>query len=217
VAIIPVTEPIQLMPTDCSLDNFVAHKISSLTACGAPELAIESGWLNTFILNSMIRGLDGERRAYAFNLIRLTEGAFSAYRDARLALSEYVSTPRNTISPYFRSLLYFEVCLSQFRQGSDLIRAALKEASGAAAEPKLFETGDDSVMDRIYRVHDDFKHMEQRIEQRSIPKDATSAVWITNEGLESARCPSGLSFIELVEELHARGQLAGKLSRFEPG
>ena len=79
MAVITVTEPIQLVPTDYYLDTFVAHKMSSLTECGAPELTGDSRWLNAYILNSsMVPDLRGERRAYAFNLIRLTEGAFSA-------------------------------------------------------------------------------------------------------------------------------------------
>src|SRR5689334_9159561 len=78
VAVITVTEPVHLMPSDYFLDTFVAHRISSLTECGAPELPGEGRWLNAYILNSsMMSDLRGERRTYAFNLIRLTEGAFS--------------------------------------------------------------------------------------------------------------------------------------------
>jgi hypothetical protein len=86
--------------TNHFLDNLVAHKLSSLTECGGPELVMENIWLNAFILNSAFRGrLPAEKHAYAFNFIRRVEGAISAYREAREALIEYISTPRNTISP----------------------------------------------------------------------------------------------------------------------
>lgn len=39
--------------TNRSLDNFVAHKLSELNHCGAPELVEESNWLNTFILRTI--------------------------------------------------------------------------------------------------------------------------------------------------------------------
>ena len=54
-------------------------------------------WLNEFILNSTNQGrLDDKNYAYAFNIIRRAEGAFSAYREARQALSEYITTPRHS-------------------------------------------------------------------------------------------------------------------------
>ena len=68
---------------------------------------------------------------------------------------------------------------------------------------------------KVYRVYNDFKHMESCMGQ--IPPDATSAVWITNAGLESATCSSALSFAELFDELNARGKFVAKLSRLERG
>src|SRR6202011_5859336 len=38
-------------PSYYMLDNFVAHKLSLLTKCGARELPTNANWLNTFILN----------------------------------------------------------------------------------------------------------------------------------------------------------------------
>ncbi len=36
-----------------TLDNFVAHKLSLLTECGAQELCTNFNWLNTFVLTSV--------------------------------------------------------------------------------------------------------------------------------------------------------------------
>jgi hypothetical protein len=136
-----------MQPSDHLLDNFVAHKLSSLTECGAPELSMATPWLNVFILNNVFQvRLTPEKRAYAFNIIRRAEGAVSAYREAREALGEYITTPRNTVSPYFRSLLNFEVCISQCWQGCQLIMRATGE--------KLFQKKGNSngeVTQSLYR------------------------------------------------------------------
>jgi hypothetical protein len=50
------------------LDNFVAHKLSLLTECGARELTTNANWLSTFILTSGFRTrLPAKTRAYVFN------------------------------------------------------------------------------------------------------------------------------------------------------
>ena len=107
-----------MQPSNYLLDNYVAHKLSLLTECGAREIPTYANWLNVFILNSVfIFRLPPKTRAYVFNFLRRAEGALSAYREARKALIEYLETPRNVLSPYFRALLNFEVCISQCRQG----------------------------------------------------------------------------------------------------
>jgi hypothetical protein len=199
----------QMQLSNYFLDQFVAHKLSSLTECGVPELSMGSAWLNDFILNSAFRmTLPAEKRAYAFNIIRRTEGAFSAYREARLALIEYVTTPRNTVSPYFRSLSNFEVCISQFWQCCEIVMRA-------AAPIKLFKSGDNSDTERLYNLYIDAKHMDGVIHRGELPAAATTGLWITNQGLESTKAPSGVSFTELVENLISMGELAGKLSQLE--
>jgi hypothetical protein len=98
VAISTVTETIQLMLTDHFLDTYVAHKLSALTECGAPELSLESQWLNRFIINSALYQQPADKRAFALNFIRRAEGAVLAYREAREALLEFIREPRNVIS-----------------------------------------------------------------------------------------------------------------------
>jgi len=123
-------------------DNFVAHRLSLLTECGAKELPTNENWLNVFILNNIFRfRLSAEKRAYIFNFLRRTYGAWSAYREARLALIEYLNTPSNVVSPYFLALLNFELCISQCYQGYEL----LARASGE----KFYEPNDKSEAERL--------------------------------------------------------------------
>lgn len=187
-----------------ALDNFVAHKLSLLTECGAPELATELSGLNTFILNNMLNfTLDNKSRAHAFNFIRKIEGAFSVYGEARLALQKYVDSPRNTISPYFTSLLYFEICITQSYQAYELFRSF-------TGSDKFFKQGDGCEMDRLLELYNVSRHMNNRIDALEFPYDATSSIWITNQGLE---CPKArLSFVEFSGVLKLMGQAANNVS-----
>jgi len=195
--------PTGMQPTNYFLDNFVAHKLSLLTECGAREIPTYANWLNTFILNSMFRGgLSAKPRAYVFNFLRRAEVALSAYREARIALIEYLETPRNVLSPYFRALLNFEVCISQCCQGYELLATASGE--------KFFERNDKSEAERLHSLYVDSKHVDDMIDGGKIPTEATAALWITNHGLESSRAT--LSFDELAEMLLNMGRLDQRLS-----
>jgi hypothetical protein len=193
-------------PSNYFLDTFVAHKLSLLTECGAREIPTYANWLSAFILNSaFVAPVPAEKRAYIINFIRRAEGALSAYREARTALIEYLKTQRNVVSPHFRALLYFEVCISQCYQGYEL----LMTASGK----KFFVRDDRSEVDRLQKLYVDSKHMDRMIDGGKIPTEATAAVWITNHGLESSR--AALSFEELIEMLLDMSRFAEKLSKLE--
>jgi hypothetical protein len=196
-----------MQPSDYFLDNFVAHKLSLLTKCGAPELTTNANWISAFVLTRAFTApLPQKKRAYAFNFVRRTEGAFSAYREARTALIEYLRTPRNVVSPYFRALLNFEVCIAQCCQGYEL----LATASGQ----KFPQKKDKSESGRLYALYIDSKHMDQMIDGGKLPTEATAAIWITNIGLESKR--AAVTFDELFEALHHMGELADELSTLAP-
>lgn len=188
--------------TNYSLDNFVAHKLSELTLCGAPELVEESKWLNTFILRTIFHfNLPPKTRAFLFNFLRRAEGASAAYREGRRLLIEHLDTPSNVITPYFRALTQFEICISQCYQGYEL----LSRASGH----DLYKPGDGSAEEKLQVAYIDSKHMDHMIAGDKLPPPATSGVWITNAGLESSR--GLLPFQELHDLLAEMHALAEKL------
>ena len=192
-----------MQPSNYLLDNFVAHKLSALTACGAAELRSDTTWLNHFILSTVFRvNLPAKTRAYFFNFIRRAEGALSAYREARSALLEYVNTSRNVLSPYFRALANFEVCISQCCQGYEL----LARASGES----FYDKDDGSSAERLQILYVESKHMDRMIDGGRMPDEATAAIWITNGGVECSRAT--LSFGELTELLLQMSSLADRLS-----
>ena len=193
-------------PTNYLLDNFIAHKLSELTICAAPELPEEANWLNAFILKSIFQfSLPPKTRVYLFNFLRRTEGASAAYRDARSLLQQHLETPRNVISPYFRSLTQFEICLSQCYQGYELL--------ARAAGQRLYEPGTGTPEERLQVAYVDSKHMDRMIDGDKLPEPATSGVWITNTGIESSR--GLIAFQELHDLLQQMHSLAEKLCSIE--
>jgi len=189
-------------PTNCMLDKYVGHKLSKLTACGAPELPEDGEWLNTFILKTVFQvNIPEKTRAYLFSFLRRAEGSSAAYREARRLLQEHLSTPRNEVSPYFRSLTQFEICISQCYQGYELM--------ARSAQQKLFEKRTGTVLEKLHTVYVDSKHMDQMIHGDKLAQIATSGIWITNEGIESSR--GIITFQELHDLLRTMHKLAEKL------
>ena len=189
--------------SDYFLDTFIAHRLSNLTQCSAPTLESDAKWLNAFILNCAFRvKLPGKTRSYIFNFLRRVEGATSAYRSTLECIREYLDTPRNVFSPYFLALSHVEICVSQCYQAFEL----LSRASTLA----IYAPGDGSPEERLQMVYIDSKHMDRMIVGDKLPGEATSGVWITNEGVASAR--GSLSFVELHGLLTKMHSLAEKLS-----
>jgi hypothetical protein len=187
------------------LDNYVAHKLSLLTECGAPEATGWEFWLGSFILHSVfIHSMAPKPRAYAFNFLRRAQGAISSYQLARSELIEYLATPRNVSSPYFGALLHFEVCVAQCYQALEL----LATASGR----HVYDKNDGSKEERLYRLYIQSKHMDGMIESGKIPVEATAALWITNQGLECSN--AALSFDELVSLLNWIAEAADRIVTF---
>lgn len=197
-----------------ALDNFFAPKLSALTQCGAPELPRDEKWLPTFILRSIFAvRLDAKTRAFAFNFIRRAEAASGTYRAARTSLIEYLATPPTVISPYFSALSLFEVCVAQCYQGYELIARALGEpVFTRGVGSRLFTTG--GALECLHDVYVDSKHMDCMISGEKLPDGATTGVWITNEGLDSAR--NSLSFADLHQVLTDMHGVADHFNRIDP-
>lgn len=188
--------------TNYLLDHFIAHRLSGLSACGAGELNEEAKWLNTFILKTIFHySIPPKIRAYLFNFLRRSEAAGAAYREGRRHLLEHLATPRNVISPYFRALTQFEVCISQCYQDYELL--------GRAFGQKLYDPGSGTPEEKLQAVYVDSKHMDRMIKGDKLPDTATSGIWITNDGLESSR--GAISYAELHDLLQAMHALAEKL------
>lgn len=187
-----------------SLDKFVAHQLSKVTACGAPDLGeAKKSFLNAFIMNTMLGvTIEPKTKAFLFNYLRRVEGAFRTYHSARNALTNYISTPSDVISPYFEALLEFEVCVAQSYQALEM----LAKSMGV----EVFDKSDDKSYKRLHTLYVDSKHMDRMIHGGKIPEDATSGVWISNDGLESKR--GTMAFNELADILRFLNRIAEQVA-----
>jgi hypothetical protein len=179
--------------THYTLDNFVAQRLSQLTECGAKEIEDEPNWGGAYVLSNVTGVMaadDNKVRAYKMNFFRRADGAISSYRAARLHLLEYLSRP-DALSRYFRALLNLEISVSQLYQGMIIV--------ATASNKQLFDKSDGSKEERLNKIYNTSKHMHERIEKGQMPEKATTAVWITNSGLECI--DAALSFGELEELL----------------
>lgn len=161
-----------------ALNTFIAPRLSELTECNANDMShLKEKWLNNYILNTIVKiGETNEKNAYFINFLRRAEAIFNEYENARIALIKYISSERNNISPYFKALLHFETFFAQLHQAYQLI----KTLTGHEA----YEPGDNSILDRVRKIHNTSKHMNERIEKSSKIDKKTCAIWITNEGVE---------------------------------
>jgi hypothetical protein len=162
-----------------------------------------SGTLN----NVFIASLAPKPRAYYFNFLRRAEAAFASYRSARSELIEYIRTPRNVLSPYFKALLNFEVCIGQTYQALELL--------ATAGKTKVFDPKDGSKEERLHRLYIQSKHMDRMIDGGQIPTQATAALWITNQGLECKG--AALSFEELLSLMNWIGEIAERIAKHNFG
>ncbi len=192
--------------THYALDKFVAHRLSELTECGAKQVEDAPNWIGAFVLNSIfVAPVDTKKRAYITNFLRRADGAISSYQTARVNLIEYLQTPGTAVSRYFRALLNFENCVEQLYQGMKLLSTASKIP--------FFENADGSKEERLNIIFNTSKHMDERIEKGKMPPEATSAIWITNLGIECEQAK--LSFGEIEELLAWVRDGARKLSEFK--
>jgi len=125
---------------------------------------------------------------------------------ARIALTEYITTDRNIISPIFQALNHFETLFAQLYQAYLLIKSA--------TEFEIFKKGDDSELDRVRKIYNASKHMDERIEKGKLPEKGTCAIWITNNGIECT--DAAITFVELKDILIELSKLANKISNLTP-
>lgn len=188
------------------LDNYMAPKLSELTECGAPDLPSPKNLMGSYILNRIfVVEYRPEVQRLVFNFIRRVEHAYREYSEGRRQLAAYVASDRGTmVLLYFGALAHFEQCVAALCQ-------AWAFGEKLPEQSRAFAPGDGSSAERIWTIHNDSKHMEERT---SLPPEYTTAVWLTNTGLESARAVA--SFNELTDELRSCYEFAEFLAEELP-
>jgi hypothetical protein len=202
------------MWTNHAKDYFFAPKLSELTSHGAPALTLPiadtENWLLDFALETVVgRQIPDPDRQLYWTLIRRAQAAAAEYELGRQSLTEFFAPrPSLALRPYFGALRHFELCVALGYQGWMVVRQLTPN------RPKLFEKGDGSEYDRMNHVYNAWRHADGFILQGECPPDSTLPVWITNDGLESAR--ARISFAELRDMVQALARIVEMIIRPRP-
>ena len=160
------------------LDTF-SHNLSSLTECNFVEMSSydsQSGhWIQNYLLNATFRGrYPDPYHQIVMAFMRRAEAAFQEYELARTALEAYVNGSREAISKYFSSLYHFEQFIAHAYQAYMLSKPLL-------AEPRTFENGDNSVLERLNKIYNHIKHCDSKLFAGNFPENATASTWLSSQ------------------------------------
>jgi hypothetical protein len=164
-------------------DKFIAPFMSAFSSADIRDMSSycdqSTHWVSNFVLNTMYRiNIASPSRQYLFNYLRRAEAAFRQHDLARKATSEFLAGSRQSPSQYMMAIFHWEVFLSQAWHAYNVLRYF-------CSMDKLFEPGQGSVKERLHRLYTQSKHTESLIKDGNFPKEATIAVWPTNDGLSS--------------------------------
>lgn len=168
--------------TKAAIELFISEKISAITLCGAQPIAAglsnSQNWISAYGLSVIFNNHPPNHlRPFAIQFLRRISMAIAEHERMRVELVKLV-TENPQWSPYYRALHHGEQCCALTYQTYDYVRKL--------TATRLFESGDDSALDRLNRLYNSAKH------GAAVERDP---VWLTNEGLA---CDQGsLAFHEL--------------------
>jgi hypothetical protein len=164
------------------LDTHIAPGVSSFTQAEIPDMSTwdkeSPHYVTNFFLNSAFTATFAPpMNAYAYNLLRRVQYAFSEHHLARESTLRFLSTGGQSPRPYVDALFHWENFLGQAWHAYALLITAW--------EGKAFDKGDGSVEQRLNALYNQMKHVESRIDNNQMIPGATVPVWLTNMGLQS--------------------------------
>jgi len=210
-------------------DKLIAPKLSTLTTPRIPDISGErKQFLATFVLNfDLSLTISNKHRQLLFSIIRKAEDALEEYCRGAESLQQYVASRRLDLRPYFCALRSFEHCLSHLYQAVCCMNGLSETWQGR----KQFDRNDGSILERVYLLHSEVKHMNERFvtggaaaessfvtlsrnraEANSI--DAPNVpMWLTDDGMECGKAK--ITYTELAQELCELCSEAEKLATLD--
>lgn len=190
--------------TKYAVDTFISDKVTDVTECMLADLYAEfpdaKNWVSGFGLMVIFNNRPPVQcRPFALQLVRRVEMIFVEYSQARHQLLDLIAKGAGRWSPYFRALHHLEVALSLSYQSYHFAGKAL------ALDKRLFESKDDSPLDRLNRIYNTSKHQLAEIDQ---------PLWITNSGISTVDC--NLTFFEVEELVRTLARIVRRLTSNQP-
>lgn len=182
--------------TNYVIDKFIAPDASSFTQADIPDMSDHdeqsTHWVANFFLNSVFRiAWKPPFNAYMYNYMRRAEAAFLEHDHARSETLSFIESGMQSPRKYTAALFHWESFLGQSWHAYKTLQTCFSI--------ELYQSGDDSVEERLNKLYNQMKHVESRIENAQMPASATVPVWLTNEGLVSI--DAALTFAETGEVL----------------
>jgi hypothetical protein len=122
------------------------------TTCEMPDLSnLSANASLTFVLNRVFAGggpKDPKSYALVMNFIRIVDHLVAEYEQTWAALTEFVNTPNNVISPIFYATNYCESCISTMIRAVRLGRRIRNDRKSPPLAKKI-PVFSDQIWDRI--------------------------------------------------------------------
>jgi hypothetical protein len=154
-----------------------------------PEVEFPDVPFAAVILNQIfVRPLGQTQIRLLTNTLRWIDGAFASYGAARTSLIAYTSISHGRLSDYYRAVLHIEQCIAATHLAEALVSTAY-QLLGSIDRPRS------DAAQRLRRLYNTSKHVDERIEEGEFLDNATVPIWLTNECMECM--DHSLSFAEL--------------------
>jgi hypothetical protein len=135
-------------------------------SCEMPILSdINSQISITLVLNRMFAGggpKDPKSYALVMNFIRIVDKLVVEYEQTRAALTEFISTPNEVISPIMYATNYCESCISTLIRAINLGRRIRRDPNGPEIARKIAVLSD-SVCSRVKAMKNAIEHIDEKI------------------------------------------------------
>jgi hypothetical protein len=168
-----------------ALDDLFAPNLSKLTICGPEELSVRDNLLPEFILQTIFTSNFGnDFKKKTLNLIRHVNHASFSYTAARASLVDYLSDqPGKRVSAYFNAISHFESHVAHLNLARWLsMRIAHPD------QKELYKAGSGCVDEQLQVINNQIKHLYDKIGSGEMPENHSVIMWLSNEGLETAKC-----------------------------
>ncbi len=191
------------------LDSSIAPGFSTFTAANIPNVADafpeERFWLTNHFLNTALGPqYKPPYKQHVVTLLMRCQAAFRYYGQARGATIHYLSADvaKPAVRSYFEALNLWEVALLNWGM-------AVESFNPLSPEAKAFKSGDGSLEERAYLIHNAIKHWSKSGSDSVRQADDTVPMWLVNDGLMTR--VGALSFAEVATLLGDLGAVANRL------
>jgi len=153
---------------------------------------------------------DVTARALWINYIRLVDKSVFEYKNARVSLEEYVSTPNEVIYPLFRCIGHLENCIDSVKRAVYFAGKMKKYIVSPGIKKLSILNG--VTNKKLIDFRNAIEHLEKDVVKNNISEDNPTMLLIRNNSVTLAG--EKLSYHELSEWIHELYNLAKDLKDY---